>query len=67
MATTSGPTGRPAATITEAFDHVLEADPRRPALVGPTRSLSYAELAAAADAPGAIAFTSGTTGVPKGI
>jgi len=45
--------GRPTA-ITQAFDHVLEAAPQRPALVGPSRSLSYEELDAAADAAAAV-------------
>jgi long-chain acyl-CoA synthetase len=40
-------------TITETFDHVLNTDPQRLALVGSTRSLRYEELDAAADAAGA--------------
>jgi acyl-CoA synthetase (AMP-forming)/AMP-acid ligase II len=42
-----------ATTITTALDYVLEADPQRLALVGPSRSLSYAELDAAANAAAA--------------
>ncbi len=42
-----------AKTITAALDHVLEADPTRLALVGPSASLSYEELDAAADAAAA--------------
>jgi long-chain acyl-CoA synthetase len=37
-------------TITEALDHVLAVDPDRSALVGPSGSLRYGELDAAADA-----------------
>jgi long-chain acyl-CoA synthetase len=40
-------------TITETFDQVLDTDPERPALVGPTRSLRYDQLDAAADAAAA--------------
>ena len=40
-------------TITETFDRVLATDPQRPALVGPTGSLRYDELDAAADAAAA--------------
>ena len=47
------------ATITETFDHVLETDPKRVALVGPTRSLRYDELDAAADAAAAALCESG--------
>jgi acyl-CoA synthetase (AMP-forming)/AMP-acid ligase II len=39
----------PARTITEVLDQVLEVDPRRLALVGPSRSLSYQALDAEAD------------------
>src|SRR5260370_39906961 len=42
-----------AKTITAALDHVLEADPTRLALVGPSASLSYEALDAAADAAAA--------------
>lgn len=45
--------GRPIA-VTQAFDHVLETAPQRLALVGPSRSLSYEELDAAADAAASV-------------
>jgi O-succinylbenzoic acid--CoA ligase len=42
-----------ARTITEVLDRVLEADPSRAALVGPSRSLTYEELDTGADAAAA--------------
>jgi O-succinylbenzoic acid--CoA ligase len=52
--TTDAPSARgavmmPARTITEVLDLVLEVDPRRLALVGPSRSLSYEAFDAEAD------------------
>lgn len=43
-----------ARTITETLDHVLEVEPQRVAAVGPSGSLTYAQLDARADAAAAL-------------